>query len=74
MSTKFGPTGEYPRGSMGPHDEGAIQFGVAHDDEGKVHVNFGKPVTWFAMPPEQAIHLARLLLRHAGVRNVEIEL
>jgi hypothetical protein len=36
--------------------------------------NFGKPIAWFAMPPEHAINFARLLLRHAGVKKVEIEL
>jgi hypothetical protein len=71
MSKTFGPTGRYPRGTLGPHDEGELQFGVAHDHQGNVH---GKPVSWFALPQAQAINLARLLLRHAGVKKVEIEL
>lgn len=70
----IGATGKYPDGALGPHDEGELRFGVARDPHGMVHVNFGKPVKWFAMPPEIAIQLARLLLRHAGARKVEIEL
>jgi hypothetical protein len=72
--TKLGATGQYPDGSLGPHDEGALQMAVAHDSKGLVHVNFGKEVAWFALPPEQAINFARLILRHAGAKKVEIEL
>ncbi len=71
---KFGATGKFPHGSLGPHDEGELQLGVAHDSKGLVHVNFGKDVSWFAMPPEMAINFAKLILRHAGVKKVEIEL
>jgi hypothetical protein len=71
---KLGATGKFPDGSLGPHDEGALQMGVAHDDHGNVHVNFGKEIRWFALPSDQAIALARLLLLHAGVKKVELEL
>ena len=69
-----GATGRHPEGSMGPHDEGELAFGVATDAEGNVHFNFGTPVTWFAMPADQAIQLARLILQKAGAKKVEIEL
>lgn len=71
---KFGATGEYPRGSLGPSDRGALQLGVTHDSKGTVLVNFGTEVSWIGMPPEQAIEFARLILRHAGAKKVEIEL
>jgi hypothetical protein len=71
---KLGATGKYPHGSLGPHDEGALQMAVAHDRQGNVHVNFGNEVSWFALPPDQAINFARLILRHAGAKKVEIEL
>jgi hypothetical protein len=73
MSTKLGPTGKFPQGKFGPHDEGELQFGVAHDSQGNVHVNFGKPVAWFALPKPQAINFAKLILRHAGAKKVEVE-
>jgi hypothetical protein len=73
--TKFGATGNYPDGSLGPDDEGELQIGVARDSQGNVIVNFGnKGVSWLAMPPDRAIGFARLILRHAGVKKVEIEL
>ena len=65
---KFGATGEYPEGSLGPHDEGALRMGVAHDTKGTVVVIFGENVSWIGMTPEQAIHFARLILRHAGAK------
>lgn len=71
---KVGATGRFPDGSMGPHDEGELQFGVAKDSQGNVHINFGKDVSWLALPPEVAINLAKLLLKHAGAKKVEIEL
>lgn len=71
---KFGATGEYPEGSLGPHDEGALRMGVAHDSKGTVILNFGKEVSWVGFPPEQAINLARMILKHAGAKKVEIEL
>lgn len=69
---KLGATGTFPEGSLGPHDEGAIQMAVAHDSKGLVHVNFGKDVSWFAVPPEQAINLGKLLMSHAGAKKIEV--
>jgi len=71
---KLGATGEFPRGSLGPHDEGELQMGVAHDADGNVHINFGKEVAWLAFPQEEAIEFAKLILRHAGAKKVEITL
>lgn len=71
---KLGATGKFPDGALGPHDEGELQFGVSHDSKGNVHVNFGKEVSWFAMPPETAVQFARLLLQHAGAKKVEVTL
>lgn len=71
---KLGATGKYPHGMLGPSDEGALQMGVAHDSSGNVILNFGKEVSWIGMPSDQAINFARLILRHAGAKKVEIEL
>lgn len=60
----FGATGEYTHGQVHPTDEGAIRLGVvAH--EGKVFVDFGTPVVWFGMTPEQADELAASLMEQA---------
>jgi len=63
----FGATGNYPQGKLTPEDEGEIQFGIAADSKtGKVVINFGKPVVWVGMQPEQAIALANSLREQAG--------
>lgn len=71
---KLGATGKYPKGSLGPDDQGELRMAVTHDSKGNVHVNFGKDVSWFALPSEQAIELAKLILHHAGTKKVHIEL
>ncbi len=62
---KMGATGLFPDGHFSEFDEGEIQFGVAHFD-GKIVVNFGKPVAWLGMSTDQAKDLARLLLKLAN--------
>lgn len=62
---KLGATGLYPEGPLGELDEGEIRFGVAHHD-GKILINFGKPVAWLGMSTDQAKDLARLLLKLAN--------
>ena len=69
---KLGATGTYPRGKLGPHDEGGLAIGIAKDKRGNIIVNFGTPVAWFGLPPEQAIAFARLILKHAGAGRIEI--
>jgi hypothetical protein len=71
---QLGATGTFSQGSLGPHDDGDIKMAVAHDSKGLVHMNFGKDISWFAVPPEQAIELGKLLMRHAGAKKIEITL
>ena len=71
---KLGATNKFPRGKLHPGDEGELQFAIGRDSKGLVHVNFGKDVSWFALPPETAIQLAKSLLHHAGVKKLEIQL
>lgn len=69
---KLGPTGDFPRGKLGPTDEGGLAIGVSKDEKGNVVINFGTPVRWVGIPPEQVATFCRLLLRHAGAKKVEI--
>ncbi len=59
-----GATGLFPDGQLTPEDEGAIQFGVTGKD-GKVVLEFGTPVAWIGMEPQQAADLAMTMLKHA---------
>lgn len=62
----LGATGRTPDGNIHDTDEGEIRFGVAHDpNKRQVILNFGKPVTWIGMPPEQAAELAETLSEHS---------
>ncbi len=68
-----GATGTFPQGVLNDDDQGALKIGVAFNRaDGLVHLDFGKPVAWTAFPPEMAIHLAKMLLKHAGAKKIEI--
>ena len=45
-------------------DEGAIQFSIGEKD-GKVVIDFGTPVAWVGMSPQQAADFASTLLKRA---------
>ena len=61
---ELGATGKHPEGKIHDSDEGEIKFAVGAKD-GKVVVEFGKPVAWIGMHPNQAIQLARTLKTRA---------
>lgn len=63
----FGATASFPQGVLDDDDQGELRMGVAYDKlAGIVRLEFGKPVAWLGLPPEQAVALAQLLLKHAG--------
>lgn len=64
VKQELGPLGHHPEGRLTPQDEGAIQFAVGVKDA-KVVIDFGSPVSWVGMPPEQAMALAQLLVKRA---------
>lgn len=59
-----GALGDFPEGMLTKTDEGAIQFAIGEKD-GKVVIDFGTPVHWFGMTPQQAAELASTLLKRA---------
>jgi hypothetical protein len=68
-----GALGNFPEGQLTKTDEGAIQFAIGHKD-GKVILDFGTPVHWVGMSPQQAADLASSLLakaRQVGRMNGE---
>jgi len=67
MTQRLGATGRYPEGKLGKHDEGEIAFAVAADPKNKkVLIDFGKPVAFLGMNPEQAVALGEMLIAKAG--------
>lgn len=59
-----GPVGAYPDGKLTPRDEGSIQFAIGSKD-GKVVIDFGSPVAWIGMTPQQAMDLAAGIMKRA---------
>lgn len=69
VSQQPGPTGDFPDGKLKDDDQGgiAVAVGVSPADGKSVIINFGKPVAWIGLAPEQAIEFAFSILTHAGV-------
>lgn len=59
-----GPIGAYPDGMLTKHDEGSIQFAIGEKD-GKVVLDFGAPVAWIGVTPQQAMDIAATLMKRA---------
>lgn len=59
-----GALGDFPEGALTKTDEGAIQFAIGEKD-GKVVIDFGTPVHWLGMSPQQAADFASTLLKRA---------
>ena len=59
-----GATHPFLQGRLNPTDEGERRFSV-HVEKGQIVVSFGKPVSWFAVPPATAVAPANLLLQIA---------
>lgn len=57
---------EYPEGRIAADDEGALACAIAADRvHGRVRIDFGKPVAWFSVTPQEAVALAELLIAKA---------
>lgn len=59
-----GALGEHTHGHLTKSDEGAIQFAIGEQD-GKVVIDFGTPVHWLGMTPQQAADFASAVLKRA---------
>ena len=66
IKPKLGATGQFPHGKAAPDDEGAVRFAIGERD-GNVLIDFGTPVKWMAMPPEQAVAMAQTLIAKARI-------
>ena len=64
LEQEIGPTGDHPDGKLGPHDEGGLVFGVTVF-QGRVVLDFGKPVRSVGFTQDDAIKLAETLKERA---------
>jgi len=67
----IGATGKFPDGKISAGDEGEIAIQIASATGGYVHIEFGKPVAWLAMPRAIAIEFANMILEKAGAPSSE---
>jgi hypothetical protein len=64
---KLGATGKFPQGKLDEHDDGGLNMAFVTDQRnGVVRVEFGKSLTWFALPAKEAREMAALLVEIAN--------
>ena len=56
----LGATGNFPDGKIDPNDEGEIRFAMTISD-GKLIINFGKPIVWVGLTKENVNDLITYL-------------
>lgn len=61
---KLGATGEYPKGKLAPDDEGGLNAAITRQGD-VIRIDFGKPVGWLALYPDEARALAKILIEKA---------
>ena len=65
---EIGPTGRFPRGKLCPEDKGELAVGLAIDEEkGIIVMQFGAPMDWIGMRPDEATVFADTLLNLANI-------
>lgn len=64
QTKKLGATGQFPDGKLTNTDEGEIRVGIAQVD-GRVVMNFGKPIEWIGFTKEQAKQIAESLIKNS---------
>lgn len=60
----LGATGNFPQGKLNETDEGEITIAVGIEN-GKVIIQFGKPVSWLGLGRSEAMALASSLVDKA---------
>jgi len=61
----LGPTGEFPDDKIDTNDKGELKFSVGLQ-QGRVVLNFGKPVTLIGFNVKSARRLSKLLAQRAN--------
>ena len=64
LSQNIGALHDHPERRLTDKDEGALQYAVAQTG-GKIIINFGTPVSWIGMNPEDAEAMANVLMAKA---------
>ena len=59
-----GPTGQFPFGKLNDDDKGELKVAI-YLDKGMIRMDFGTPVTWLCLPPDQVLVFAEALIKKA---------
>ncbi len=71
---KLGPTGDHPDGQISKDDEGALNIGITADKEkGIVILDFGSPVKWIGLSPEDVYGLTKVMIERANEIDISIK-
>ena len=63
---------KWPEGRVSGEDDGETVFRIGSDaNKGLIQIEFPTPTQWVAMPPQTAIEMAQLLIRHARAISKE---
>ena len=62
--TDLGATGDFPDGKLNEYDEGAVKLAIGNND-GHVIIDFGTPVVWMGLKPNEAVSMAQSLIKQA---------
>ena len=65
LDKQFGPTKTYPNGRVSLQDEGGLIFGITSFN-GRVVIDFGKPIHSIGFTKSDALELARVLSDRAS--------
>lgn len=63
------PDDQFPDGKLNDEDEGTTGLAI-NVQNGKVFVHFDKPVVWFALNGDEAVEVAKLLIKHGREAGV----
>ena len=61
----LGATNSFPMGKLNKNDRGELKLAIG-EENGKIVLNFGKPVAWIGFSPEQAMEIALSLMEHSN--------
>lgn len=64
LQSSLGPTGEYTNGKLSPDDEGGLMVGITNFN-GRVVLDFGKPVQSIGLTRPEALQLAKTIADRA---------
>ena len=55
---------QYPNGKLNNNDLGELPIKIGNE-KGNVAIDFGQPTAWIALPPDQAVEFALMIIKRA---------